>query len=362
MTSDMGTNFTNTECFHFSKSNFNIVFWMKIGMEIMAVIASSVAIMLVVFLKAYKRFVHRLAFYFSITALFTSISCVLEILPVREVHSRAVVMNKILCKASGFLDEYFVWVILILMCWVSLHLFILAVFKRSYTTAKYEIGGVLASLTIPLLISIVPFIPFKNGPLYGLSGAWCWIKLTNETCHQYRDGMIEQFTLWYGPVIFFVTLNFLAMLVVVCVLCKGATGSQLQDKYKEALKETMPLLFYPIIYSIVYGIAFANRILYAVTKKTNVPLWVAHATAEPCLSLLIPLAFILHPYTLKKLNCFLLIEERRHCSQHSHTHFVVSGHNSCNAEEHFRLPWILERQNVKSDPVSHAKEVFYCLS
>jgi len=57
--------------------------------------------------------------------------------------------------------------------------------------------------------------------MYGLAGAWCWITVTGESCQPYKEGLIEQFTLWYGPLMLIVLLNFLAMVVMIIILYRG---------------------------------------------------------------------------------------------------------------------------------------------
>ena len=210
------------------------------------------------------------------------------------------------------------------MCWITLYLFILAVFKRKYSSKKCEVGLLLFCHTVPLLFSIVPFKDFQDGSMYGLAGPWCWIKLTDENCHEYEAGVIEQFALFYAPLIIVFTLNFLAMLVVIIILYKGTRkeSGRLQYPYKEAMKEAMPLLIYPIVYNILVALPFINRAYYATTKKTNFALWQTQATTNPLLSLVLPLAFILHPHTLK-----MLINSSKKWyprSEHRLTHFVVS--------------------------------------
>ena len=323
--------FVNMSCFIFNKHQFESIRWAKIGVSTLAGVICCLAILLIVFLKAYKKFVHRLALYLCIAAFFNSIGFLLQILPVKDKCDYVVVSNEAVCKAAGISATYTFWVILLLTCWITLHLFILAVFKRNYhLSRKYEIGAVAACYSIPFLISVIPFIHFTEGStMYGLAGAWCWIKLTDMHCNEYEEGLVEQFALWYGPFMLFVLLNFLAMVVVMVVLCKGKRGapSQLQNQYKSAIKEALPLLFYPIVFNLIYSLAFVNRVYYAVTKKTIFPLWTAHAIADPCVPLLVPLAFLLHPYTLRKLNCLQFkkaANQWKHHSQRSSTHFVVS--------------------------------------
>ena len=337
-------NFTNKTCFRLNEHHYETVFWIKTLVLILAAVACSLAIGMIVFFKAYKKFVHRLALYLAIAALFNCFAFILNSLPVENRCGIMLVKNEGFCIATGFLDQYTTWVILLLVCWITLQLFMLGVLKRKYDSLIYEVAGVVITLVASLVSSIIPFIDFGNGTMYGLAGAWCWIRTTGENCNEFTEGVVEQFVLWYGTVMFFVTLNFLAVLAVIVVLHREkqqAEGS-LRRKYKDAQREAMPLLFYPIIFSVIYSLAFVNRVYYAGTKKTVAALWAIHAIAESSLPLFIPLAFLLHPYTLKRLNRFQLrkaLNEWRHQSEYTQTHFIVSreGFNEEEEEEEERL-------------------------
>ena len=321
-------NLTVLSCFTFNKHHFVSVFWTKIVLAAVATVACSIAIVLIILSKAYKRFVHRLTLYLTTTALVNSIVIALQTAAAKYSCGIVVVRNDALCKASGFLDELSLCMILFLTCWITVHLFILAVFKFNNKSCKSEVAGILTCVALATLFSLVPFINIKNGTMYGLSGAWCWIKLTDENCTEYAEGTIEQFTLWYGPVMSFLVINFFAMLVVVIVLYRDTRRGKLQQKYKQVVKEALPLLIYPVLFNIIYSLAFINRVYYAATKKTSFPLWVAHAIADPCLPLFIPVAFVFHPDTLRKLRA-----AARHWKQHQYsTHFIVSKPNSCDTE------------------------------
>ena len=327
-------------CFEFNKHHLQSLFWVKIAIEVLAEVLCILVFFLIIYFKVYKSFMFRFALYITTAAFVNSIVFILKTLPVTNTCGYNLVSNKTFCMIAGFLDQYSTSIIFSLMFWITLHLFVFTVFKRMIKSIKYEIGGLILCIVLPLIVSAVPFINFKNGTMYGMAGDWCYIKLTDEYCQRYKEGLIEQFTLWYGPLLFFIAVNFVAMLAVTVMLCRGAKGLQLprqQYMYKEALKETAPLLFYPILFEIVISMDFANRVYYAVTlKQDNFPLWAAHAVADSCMPLFIPLSFLLHPYTLKKLNCFQLkkaASKWRHGSIRSLTHFVVSRHNTCDASE-----------------------------
>ncbi len=334
--------FSNKTCFKFSKGQFDAVIWTKTGVSSLSAVACCLAILLIVFMKAYRRFVHRLTLYLAIAAFIYSVIFALQVLPVKDKCDHVTVTNEKLCTALGFLVEYSAWVMLLFMCWITLHLFLLGVLQINWKSWQYETVGLILAHTCPVIFAVVPFIDFKNGTMYGLAGAWCWIRVTDENCNPYTDGMVEQFVLWYAPLMALVLANFLAMLVLVVVLYRGSRAGpgdlpQLQRQYKDALKEARPLLFYPIFFNILCCMAFANRVYYAVTEKTNFGLWMAHAIADPSLPLFIPLAFLLHPYTLRKLRCSHLHKVAskwwKRDSLGSHTHFVVSKKDSCSTSE-----------------------------
>ena len=348
--------FTNKTCFELNNHNYVTVFWIKTVVLILAALACSLAIGTIFFFKAYKKFVHRLALYLVITAFFNSLAFILNSLPVENRCGYMVVKNEGFCIATGFLDQYTTWVILLLVCWITLHIFMFGVLKRKYDSLKYEVAGVVTTLVVSLVSSIIPFIDFGNGTIYGLAGAWCWIRTTSENCDVLTEGVVEQFVLWYATVMFFVTLNFIAVLAVIVVLYRGMRQTQggLQRNLKDAIRETLPLLFYPIIFSVIYSLAFVNRVYYAGTKNTVVTLWAIHAIAESSLPLFIPLAFLLHPYTLKMLNRYQFRKAwnawSRHQPEYTETHFVVSREDF-NEEEDDRL--VIKGSTQKFSNVSY---------
>ena len=333
--------FENKTCFELDNHNYVIVFWIKTVVLILAALTCSLVIGMIIFFKAYKIFVHRLALYLAIAAFFNSFAFILNSLPAENRCGYMFVKNEGFCIATGFLDQVTTWVILLLVCWIALHIFMLGVLKRDYNSLKYEVTGVATTLVTSLVSSIIPFIDFGNGTMYGLAGAWCWIRTTSENCDVFTEGVVEQFVLWYATVMFFVTLNFIAVLAVIVVLYRGTQKTQggLRRTYKDAIRETLPLLFYPIIFSVIYSLAFVNRVYFAGTQNTVVALWAIHAIAESSLPLFIPLAFLLHPYTLKMLNRYqfrmALKGWRRHQPEYAltDTHFVVSREDNSDEED-----------------------------
>ena len=333
--------FTNNTCFAFSKGEFEAVIWIKTSIASLSVVACSLAVLLIVFLGVYKKFAHRLTLYLNMAALVYSLVFALQVIPVENHCGYVVVRIEKLCTALGFLVEYSAWVMLLSMGWITLHLFLLGVFHKHLKSWRYEMVGLILVLVCPLLFAVVPLIDFKNGSMYGLAGTWCWIKIADENCHPHIDGKVEQFLLWYIPLIFLVLANFLAMVIMVVVLYKrmrvephGMTA--LQQKYEKVLRESIPLLFFPVFFNIICCLAFANRVYYVVTENTNFALWMAHAMVDLSLPLFISLTFLLHPHTRRKLLKVVKTRWKRD-SLNSHTDLVAPKKDLCLTSEETTL-------------------------
>ena len=318
------SDYSNHTCFKLEQHYFEPVFRAKTVVQMLGVVTGCLVILMIVQFKAYKNFVQRLHLYLAVAAMFNCITFTLNSLPVVNRCGYMFVTNERFCQASAFLDQYATWVILLLVCWITLQFFLLGVFKRNYKSHKYELVGVVITLVVPLVASSIPFIDLGNGSMYGLAGTWCWIKTTDDDCNELIEGDIEQFVLWYGTVMVFVTLNILAMLAVVIVLYRGTQQERgrLQHQYKEALKETRPLVFCTFIFSIVYTLSFVDRVHYANTKISDSTLWVIHAIAQSSLPLCLTLAFLLYPGNLKRVR--KAAKQLRHQSEFAETHFIVS--------------------------------------
>ena len=304
-----------TVCFNFTKKELTIIYITKDVTASVSIGLCCLAILLMVFTKAYKQFVHRLTLYLTIAALGYSIVFILQTAPVHyDDKSGLVVVRKGLeglCETAGFLHQYAGWTVIVFVCWITVYMFMLVAWKRTPRKRVYEAAGVIVSLLVPCTFNWLPFI----NNMYGLAGAWCWIRLTHSHCalKDFKQGLAYEFGLWYAPVIFVVALNFLVICVMLVVLCKKVRSNRVDvqaregKQYRKAIKEILPLLFYPVFFIFVVCLAVANRVSYALTVSKGdhpfFPLWVVHAFADPARPLVIPLCFLLHPYTLKRLRC-----------------------------------------------------------
>ena len=305
---DVNCSFNGSKsCFEFNKYGFTLVLWLRAGLSILATIMNIVAILFIVILKAYKRFVHRLVLYLCCAAIFHATMLAIDFLPVKQKCGYVFLKSPNSCTAIAVLTEYSIWIKLVLMIWFGLHLFFLAVFNKNYEDSrKYELCILLTAITIPFVVSIIPICHIHKVKTYSLAGAWCWIRSTDEDCNEIKAGVIEQFTLWYAPVMLFALAFFLIIVVVIIAIAvkkrRAADEQHVQDQFTRSLKEIRPLLFYPIIFSIIYGLSLFIRVYYTVTKKSILGLWIIQSLSVTFFPLSIPLAFFMHPKIRKLLN------------------------------------------------------------
>ena len=284
------------------------------------VLSCSIALALLVFFKMYKHFSERLSLYLLLSGLF--VASVLSILIVGVKLDFA--QHHRLCQAFGFLMEYSVWTLLLLTTFVTSHLASLVLLHKNFE--KLEIFYVLFSCIFPLLFLWVPFYNDR----YGFAGAWCWIRaLDTDDCSFHQDGAIEQFALWYGPLFVILIINLVCIVAISVVLChkafrktadlKAAIIEQgeaaknqktvtFQDEapvheanqYKVALKKTLPLLVYPIIYNISSWFPIINRIWQDVYRKNSYAMWIVHAASSPSWAFFVGGTFIVYVIVKKK--------------------------------------------------------------
>ena len=296
----------------FTPSDRSILYIIKLAVSCAALLACAAAIIIIVALKDYKKFIYRLVLYLMITSLIYAIILILELLPVELSDKDNGVSDRytLMCVITGFLSQVAVWMYVLLICWIVLYLVLLAVFKYNANQRRQEITGLCIVLALPLVFNWIPFLH----DMYGLSGLWCWIRTVPERCDRpkYVLGLIYQITLFYGPISLMAFFGFCSFISICVVLfreaCRRSTGLRIISDnipHVRALRGSLPLVTYPLLFSLIFSVMLANRIDYSVAvhagSQPSYPLWLAHAIADPLFTLFPPLAFIFHPSTLKKL-------------------------------------------------------------
>ena len=337
------------------------------------VLSCGSALILLVFFRMYRTFSERLVLYLLLSGFFFASVLTLQItgdaFDFSQHHS--------LCQGMGFILQYAIWILVLLTTFIVFHLASLVFFYKTFN--KSEPFLVLFAVIFPLLFSWVPFIH----DTYGLSGAWCWIRVYRHTdCHFYSEGLIEQYALWYGPFFLLLIVNAAITIAIVVALChrsfkkqsltnatsaqgefgtrvrfqeldqddqqsltnatsaqgahefgtrvrfqdldqddqqsltnatsaQGEFGTRVQEldqddqqatQYKKALKNTLPLLAYPIIYSFLSWFALANRIRRAISPGSSFSAWVVHAVTAPSWAFFLGVAFIVYLIAGRKLS------------------------------------------------------------
>ena len=243
--------------------------------------------------KLYRYTVHRLAMYQVMAALLVSAIHLLELTSIN--HNN---IHNPLCITLGFLMEYVILVKIMFILCLTFHLFCFSICHVNLN--QLEIMHILISIITPLLFVWIPFIHH----LYGLAGAWCWIKnwKDNHADSKIVEGEIEQYALLYGPAIISLSMANIAVIVIISVLTCRAYGCcnkhyrllVKEEKYKKVLKEVLPLVAYPILSFLLYIPGFINRLIGSVTKDVNFASFILSAISSTSLNFFAGLTFIIH--------------------------------------------------------------------
>ena len=257
----------------------------------------------------YKLLTYRLALYQVLSCL-TLGAC--EGLALLQLFNRVSQID-LVCIVTGFLLEYCLWTKLLFVICLTFHLFCFAVLTKNLRKLEPFYIGI--STLFPLVPACIPMATSS----YGTAGAWCWIpdeKVSqNCTVEVYQTGLIEQYALWLGPVTFALALDNIAVVAIfVTLLCRACkrkrthgdehihllSHSQRLDPNKEAFRQMLPLLAYPVIFFILNSMPLARRIYEVATHKNSFTLALLHAILGPSWGFFSSLALIVHVCLIHK--------------------------------------------------------------
>lgn len=281
---------------------------MTITLHFIAILACLVTIVFIFATKQYRFFVNRLVLYLMIISFFWSLTIMAETIPVT--HDATLSQVKVrqgwesTCAAIGFITQVMESAKILMVCWIVLYLLLLVVFKYNASTSNHEAMGLVSISVLPL---VVDWLPYKWNR-YGLSGLWCWIRLTDDYCHNIWAGVGLMLAVEYVPVLLAIIFTFVSFLIIVVALCRRAYRTEIRWKwmfvYKKGLEEATALMVYPCVYAIIFMFRVIHRIFYIVQVTNSTPptytLWLAHSGAMGIGGILIPLFYILRPSNLRK--------------------------------------------------------------
>ena len=298
----MTTLFKNSSC-SLPFDTKHEVFLARGTTAIISTISCLIGICLFIFFRLQKSLTHRLSLYLLISALLCSSTMLLQIL-VNKIQYE----NSLLCAIVGFMVQFSIWTKFL---FTTVVVVMLSGLVLCYSLVqKVEYFYVPFSFLFPITFTWIPFL--SNA--YGLAGGWCWIRTHDEDCNLILAGLIEQFALCYAPLLILCTINTGLIIVMTFVLsyraCKKSSSYDGIDQeavcYRQALKETLPLIAYPIIFQILGWLALANRLYRAISDsytKEEV-LWVVHALADPSWGFFSGVTFVLHLLFLGKFKLY----------------------------------------------------------
>ena len=277
---------------------------------LVSVATCSVAVLAVLCSKPplYKLLTYRLALYQVIASLTLHAS---EGLALLQLYSRISQID-LTCIASGLLLEYCLWMKLLFVVCLTFHLFCFAVLNKNLQ--KLEPFYIAISTIFPIVPACIPLTTSS----YGTAGAWCWIpeEKVSKNCsvESYRTGTIEEYTLWLGPVTIALALDNIAVIAIfVTLLCRACnrkrsgdesryllSQSQRLEPNKEAFRQMLPLLAYPIIFFILNLIPLVRRIYEVAAHNNMFILSLLHAILGPSWGFFSGLALIAHVCLIRR--------------------------------------------------------------
>eukprot|EP00731_Ephydatia_muelleri_P013269 Em0007g579a len=260
-----------------------------------AVALSLLAVIVVCYTRLYRVTVYRLSLYQVLAAIAVSLLHVIEIAMID--YERDPEQYSDLCEAFGYMILYSEWVKLHFTMWVTLHLFCFAVFHKNLK--RFEVLYVVTSLVIPSLMAAVPLLTHS----YGLAGSGCWISEYATLCRNEtsRDGVIEQFALWFVPstaILIAATVLMVVMVTIMACRLRHRLGvyepMTSKNQHSFALKQLLPLAVYPLLFVAFNLPPFANRLYTTLNRHANHGLVLATGVCLAAWSASAGLALITH--------------------------------------------------------------------
>ena len=334
-------NITNTSsCSSSNQSALSLYLPICIGATALTSLTACVAVIVIFcWQRMLNRFIHRLIVYLLAYSIFISVALALRLTS----SLRAFVTSEPygpFCVFSGFLAQYSGWTILLSQTVIVAHIGCLVVLvevrctrplghhylgitsafesEGSRNAKRYavclELVYALAPALIPLLFVWVPFTTDDYGP----AGLWCWIRrIDEESCELVVSGVIEQYTLWYGPLTVITLINTTVIIITIVTICKMVyhfkKSGETPTGYKNTLKQVLPILAYPIIFQIQSWFALANRLYGLLSSSRFLPLLIIHSIGSPSWGLLAAIASIIF-FAVWKRKAMIKEKQRKRAS------------------------------------------------
>ena len=263
-----------TYCNHSIKDDFVPLLLVYCSSGLICSFFCAFAILAMIFCRLFTLLTHRLMINMLGGLLVFSIAAAIQFLNLRLNIWEG--KHTTWCVIESFLLQYSLWVMLLSVLIVTLHLTVMVLFPSCYLKIK-KLWPFYALFPwiFPLLIAWIPFIHGN----YGISGPMCWIRAYNDDCTLNIEGVVVAFALWFGEEFIALILNNIALVTISVILCKRAYQKTMSQDYWKALKQTLPLLVYPIMLEGFSCFAIASVLYQSIHKGRNVR-WLSFAHAS----------------------------------------------------------------------------------
>lgn len=308
-------------CYNFSNSTKDVAFVVQLSLASTGLLACATVITLILLFKGHQRFIYRLVVYLMTAVGIHATAHILDGLPVDRERELVAIKEgwHAACKAFAVLDQTGHLTVTFAILWIILHLNVsLCRLRRlqkgipqrntqqqigkPQRISRGEILGICLTFLFPFAINWIPFV----WNMYGLTGTFCWIRLTRyKTCDDRRLSITLMLTMYYIPILLTSLLAFLTMLLIIAVMCRGSVQMMgiARLRYRRSVKEVSFVVIYPLLFILLS--ASICVVIYSIVRHDHVPTYGSTITYVVGINLLIvipPLAFLLHPYSWKNLT------------------------------------------------------------
>lgn len=211
-------------------------------------------LLMMVFLKKHRSHTHRLIMYLNIGIMIQGLISTLGFNSIIAGNDLSLYYSNY-CSVLGFLNNYAIFVQLVLIGWIMIDVFLKTALDL-YTKTAFEVIQVCSAFLGPLLFLWIPLVPAIKA--YGGQGALCDIKILNyNNCTQHKAGFVVSTVVCVVQIV----------ALVVSVILYAITISRLNVQQKESKSEsvcqshikheidklrkrTHKLVFFPVIFFI----------------------------------------------------------------------------------------------------------------
>ena len=288
-------------CYYFDAKDCHEVGLARGIAGLVVIVVSLIALIVIGSLKAIKTYAQRLFLYLTLATLLHAPIYIMEVVAVNCHADEYPEAKEPLCTITGTIDMYSSWLQNLMVLWITGYLFRVVVLRKLIKTTKIEICTLILFAIVPIPAAAIPLYHRE----YGSSGAWCWISSYKESsCHKIDYwGLGYQLGFWYVPFFIetlavFVTITCISVVFIKRAYMKGKY-EQFQSEYKTLLKESLPLLIFPVMYCIINSFEIIVDLLGI--KLTHIYwLWMIDAVINPTKAMLVIVGYLVSMILIKQ--------------------------------------------------------------